>query len=35
MLGLTLVVNVSNIVLRLGTTDAIGKSEDGFTGENT
>lgn len=35
MLGLTLVVNISNIVLRLATTDAIGKPDENFTGENT
>lgn len=35
MLGLTLVVNISNIVLRLSTTDAIGKPDASFTGENT
>jgi hypothetical protein len=29
------VVNVSNIVLRLVTTDAIGKPDANFTGENT
>ena len=34
MLGLTLVVNVCNIYLRLDTTEAIGKPDDGFTGEN-
>lgn len=35
MLGLTLIVNVCNIYLRLDTKDAIGKDDGGFTGENT
>lgn len=34
MLGLTLIVNVCNIYLRLDTREAIGKSDDEFRGEN-
>lgn len=34
MLGLTLIVNVCNIYLRFDTKEAIGKPDDGFTGEN-
>lgn len=35
MLGLTLIVNICNIYLRLDTKEPIGKSDSGFTGENT
>lgn len=34
MLGLTLVVNVCNIYLRLDTKEPIGKSSDEFNGEH-
>jgi hypothetical protein len=34
MLGLTLVVNVCNIYLRLDTKEAIGNAPDEFKGEN-
>lgn len=34
MLGLTLVVNVCNLYLRLDTKEAIGKSDDEFKGEH-
>lgn len=34
MLGLTLIVNVCNIYLRLDTSEAIGKPDDDFKGEH-